>query len=119
MIRRPPRSTLFPYTTLFRSVAGDALHGGGIYFPGEAAPELLGAFGRSTATAPDELSLSVAFLTFPDLDVIPVPLRGRFVAHLRVAYLGAAQDAERLIAPLRAVAAPLVDTVRPLSITEI
>src|SRR3712207_6511484 len=24
MIRRPPRSTLFPYTTLFRSVADDA-----------------------------------------------------------------------------------------------
>src|SRR3989449_4822177 len=23
MIRRPPRSTLFPYTTLFRSLAGD------------------------------------------------------------------------------------------------
>src|SRR5947207_6916093 len=23
MVRRPPRSTLFPYTTLFRSVAGD------------------------------------------------------------------------------------------------
>src|SRR5438034_2445635 len=31
MIRRPPRSTLFPYTTLFRSVRpliGDAVHGG-------------------------------------------------------------------------------------------
>src|SRR5688572_31229563 len=27
MIRRPPRSTLFPYTTLFRS-GGTALHGG-------------------------------------------------------------------------------------------
>src|SRR3712207_8433297 len=25
MIRRPPRSTLFPYTTLFRSSDGDAL----------------------------------------------------------------------------------------------
>src|SRR2546426_9276360 len=25
MIRRPPRSTLFPYTTLFRSTAGSAL----------------------------------------------------------------------------------------------
>src|SRR5688572_31108936 len=23
MVRRPPRSTLFPYTTLFRSLAGD------------------------------------------------------------------------------------------------
>src|SRR5437868_12643211 len=28
MIRRPPRSTLFPYTTLFRSSAGDR-HGSG------------------------------------------------------------------------------------------
>src|SRR3712207_5230500 len=27
MIRRPPRSTLFPYTTLFRSVLGDAEFG--------------------------------------------------------------------------------------------
>src|SRR6202789_2548171 len=26
MIRRPPRSTLFPYTTLFRSVLGSAAH---------------------------------------------------------------------------------------------
>src|SRR2546425_9588845 len=33
MIRRPPRSTLFPYTTLFRSLGGHAdavpQHGGG------------------------------------------------------------------------------------------
>src|SRR3712207_9492246 len=28
MIRRPPRSTLFPYTTLFRSLVIDAGHGG-------------------------------------------------------------------------------------------
>src|SRR5258705_9654641 len=27
MIRRPPRSTLFPYTTLFRSFAADSLDG--------------------------------------------------------------------------------------------
>src|SRR3712207_7904191 len=27
MIRRPPRSTLFPYTTLFRSRAEDLTHG--------------------------------------------------------------------------------------------
>src|SRR5256885_2674747 len=28
MIRRPPRSTLFPYTTLFRSLPGEAACGG-------------------------------------------------------------------------------------------
>src|SRR5437660_12768002 len=26
MIRRPPRSTLFPYTTLFRSIVGEIIH---------------------------------------------------------------------------------------------
>src|SRR3712207_8679412 len=30
MMRRPPRSTLFPYTTLFRSVEPDALGADGI-----------------------------------------------------------------------------------------
>src|SRR2546429_4314956 len=29
MIRRPPRSTLFPYTTLFRSLMASALHQAG------------------------------------------------------------------------------------------
>src|SRR5258707_9417887 len=39
MIRRPPRSTLFPYTTLFRSPTAD---GGGVRFlPGDYG-ELLG-----------------------------------------------------------------------------
>src|SRR5256885_12070363 len=28
MIRRPPRSTLFPYTTLFRSLFGEAMRSG-------------------------------------------------------------------------------------------
>src|SRR2546430_5268130 len=43
MIRRPPRSTLFPYTTLFRSLTGGsaAASGSGLYgnIPGAASPE--------------------------------------------------------------------------------
>src|SRR5690349_24197391 len=39
MIRRPPRSTLFPYTTLFRSVGADAaLDGEGVAHRVEVAP---------------------------------------------------------------------------------
>src|SRR3712207_9568935 len=37
MIRRPPRSTLFPYTTLFRSVRGGKRHAQG---PQGPAPEV-------------------------------------------------------------------------------
>src|SRR5687768_18044175 len=40
MIRRPPRSTLFPYTTLFRSEPeGDGLHLGGLGRPRRGTPD--------------------------------------------------------------------------------
>src|SRR3712207_9140367 len=35
MIRRPPRSTLFPYTTLFRSMLVDRARGDGLKLTGE------------------------------------------------------------------------------------
>ncbi|HEY0932925.1 MAG TPA: FAD-binding oxidoreductase [Trebonia sp.] len=95
------------------------LYGGALYLPGEAAPEVLAEFARATAAAPDELSLSVAFLTFPGIDAVPAPLRGRFVSDLRVTYQGDRGEAEALIAPFRAIASPLLDTVRPLPITEL
>src|SRR3712207_7688342 len=42
MIRRPPRSTLFPYTTLFRSGHGPDDHGGvtALCSPEDAVPAL-------------------------------------------------------------------------------
>jgi hypothetical protein len=95
------------------------LYGGGLFFPGNAASDLLTAFGECTAAAPDELSLSIAFITFPDLEPVPAPLRGQFVTHLRVAHFGSPAEAEALLAPLRAITSPLLDTVGTLPITEI
>src|SRR3712207_7398029 len=54
MIRRPPRSTLFPYTTLFRSGADDAGDGGAadpqvvahLLDPDAATASQAGALGR-------------------------------------------------------------------------
>src|SRR3712207_8316290 len=40
MIRRPPRSTLFPYTTLFRSAEGRALDAALAHRPGGLALEV-------------------------------------------------------------------------------
>src|SRR2546422_7592894 len=65
MIRRPPRSTLFPYTTLFRSARGepfrpargDARHEGGIGgVSGEAGPAVRGARFSRNAPNPDRKS---------------------------------------------------------------
>src|SRR3712207_8735419 len=43
MIRRPPRSTLFPYTTLFRSPEGRTRHNGEVRVAQELAHALEGA----------------------------------------------------------------------------
>src|SRR3712207_8013003 len=58
MIRRPPRSTLFPYTTLFRSETGDLL---GVHIIGPHATELIAeaALGRLLQSTPEEIALSV------------------------------------------------------------
>src|SRR3712207_9332925 len=48
MIRRPPRSTLFPYTTLFRSVRGTT----------EAINLVAQAFGRSAVGPGDDIVLT-------------------------------------------------------------
>src|SRR3712207_6859482 len=55
MIRRPPRSTLFPYTTLFRSLAADAR-------PRPPA----GARGRPHAVALPEARARVGGVAVPD-----------------------------------------------------
>src|SRR5256885_7904632 len=52
MIRRPPRSTLFPYTTLFRSGRSAFLPG-----DGHAVSE---AHGRAHGRGPAEISLAAA-----------------------------------------------------------
>src|SRR2546421_13074025 len=51
MIRRPPRSTLFPYTTLFRSLhtpAGELENTGFSALSGEAVAGVRGARGSTT-----------------------------------------------------------------------
>src|SRR3712207_6848256 len=50
MIRRPPRSTLFPYTTLFRSRG--VRRGAGEGRGGAQGPARPGADGRLTVSAP-------------------------------------------------------------------
>src|SRR5712664_487665 len=61
MIRRPPRSTLFPYTTLFRSVA----HGGDeVFFNGDVQVV------RSAYASNAELGMFTSFLhVIPDKDL--------------------------------------------------
>jgi FAD/FMN-containing dehydrogenase len=94
-------------------------YGGGIIYPGEDAAEVLTAFRAWAGTLPDEACPSVAFLRLPDADFAPPPLRGRFVVHVRFALVGDKEEGDRLLAPMRAVSTPIMDTAGPLSYQQV
>lgn len=87
------------------------LYGGSLTVDTPHIADVLRAWARWTATAPDDVTTSVVVLTLPDLPFVPEPLRNRTVLTLRFAYPGDAAEGERLAAPLRALAPALVDTI--------
>jgi FAD/FMN-containing dehydrogenase len=95
------------------------LYGGAIFWPGALAPTLLTVFAEWVETLPEEFSASIGLLRLPPLPDVPEPLRGRFTVHLRVAYLGDDAEGERLLAPMRDVAPPLIDMVGRMPYAEL
>src|SRR2546426_7508602 len=62
MIRRPPRSTLFPYTTLFRSVASAHVGSPDTYFEGAAGPYPVRVIVRTPGVVPGLAQITVRLL---------------------------------------------------------
>src|SRR5256885_2741540 len=72
MIRRPPRSTLFPYTTLFRS----GFHGASHKFIAERSAELLGRNDVAERARKLYVNGGASRVSEPDLRVISCHLGG-------------------------------------------
>ncbi|HEX4470640.1 MAG TPA: FAD-binding oxidoreductase [Nocardioides sp.] len=95
------------------------IYGGAIFWPGALAPTLLTVFSEWAETLPVEFSASIGLLRLPPLPEVPEPLRGQFTVHLRVAYLGSDEEGERLLAPMREVAPPMIDMVGRMPYAEL
>jgi FAD/FMN-containing dehydrogenase len=93
---------LFPVTDLY---------GGGLAFAGEDAAEILHIWREWVFDLPEEMSSSIAFLRLPALSTVPEPLRDRFVIDVRFFALRPREDAERTLAPVRAIAPTVLDTI--------
>ncbi|MDT0381297.1 FAD-binding oxidoreductase [Streptomyces sp. DSM 42041] len=83
--------------------------GGQLVFGADRLPDLLRAYPDWARSVPDALTSSLALLVYPDLPVVPAALRGRHVGQVRLAWTGAPEEGERLVAPLRAVGPRLAD----------
>jgi FAD/FMN-containing dehydrogenase len=93
--------------------------GGRLMWPIDRAGEVVAAYRQITQAAPRELTAWLQLLSFPDLPMLPPPLRGqRFVA-VDAAYLGAADTARELLAPALAVDGRVQDSVGPLAIGDL
>jgi FAD/FMN-containing dehydrogenase len=93
---------------------GPMVYAGPIFYPAEAAGDLLRAFPDWARDAPDEITGLVNLTTAPPLPVIPAEWHGKKVVAFIAASTGPVDDGESLVRALREAAEPIVDLLGPM-----
>src|SRR6185503_19190078 len=91
--------------------------GGMLILP--ATADVIAGFIAAAGTAPEELSTIANVMTAPPMPMLPEEYYGKPVVMSILVYAGEAADAERVLAPFRALAKPLADMVKPMTYPEI
>ena len=91
--------------------------GGMLILP--ATPEVIASFIAEAEAAPDELSTIANIMPAPPMPFLPAEHHGRLVVMAFLVYAGAVESGERVLAPFRALATPIVDMLHPMPYTEI
>lgn len=89
----------------------EQFYGGALYFDAADADVVLDGWRSWGELLPENVNTSIAIQQLPPLPGVPEPLAGRMTVAVRYVALGDAAEGERLLAPMRAVAAPVLDTV--------
>jgi FAD binding domain len=86
-------------------------YGGALYFDGADAADVVHGWQRWCPSLPETVTTSIALQQLPELPDVPPPLAGRLTVSVRYVALGDVVEAERLLAPMRQVATPIIDAV--------
>jgi hypothetical protein len=84
--------------------------GGALVFPAEVGAEAVRTYRDWAATAPEEISTRIRFLRPPPLPDVPEPLRDKPLLTIDGALVGDLNQGDELIAPLRNIGEPIMDT---------
>ena len=98
----------------FDLVAVPEFFGGALFYTGDAVVDVLHAFSAWAPTLPEDVTTSVAILRLPPVDDVPPPLRGVVSLALRFGFAGTPERGDALLAPMRRVATPVLDSVGPM-----
>jgi FAD/FMN-containing dehydrogenase len=88
---------------------------GALIWPIEEAEAVVGAWREWIATVPNELTSTLKLVRFPPLPAVADKLRGRSVVAVTLAFTGPPARGPELVAPLRAVATPYMDSLATVS----
>jgi FAD binding domain len=86
------------------------VYAGTVAWPVERAGEIAHAYRDWLASAPDEITAQLRFLSLPPLPDLPEPLRGRSLVDVTGAYVGDPAAGEELMRPLREIGGAVWDT---------
>jgi FAD/FMN-containing dehydrogenase len=100
----------------FRLHEIDAVVGGMLMLP--ASVEVITGLVAAAEAAPEELSMIANIMKAPPMPFVPAEQHGKPVVLALMVYAGDGEAGERAIAPIRALATPLVDMVRPIRYPE-
>ena len=95
----------------FRLHEVDTIVGGMLVLP--ATPDVIESFVAEAEAAPEELSVIANIMPAAPMPFVPAVHHGRLVIMAMLVYTGEVEAGERTIAPFRALATPLADTVGP------
>ncbi|MEU4196546.1 FAD-binding oxidoreductase [Kribbella sp. NPDC026611] len=91
------------------------LYGGSLYFDVAEHPQVLQIWRQWTQTVPDHVTSGLSLVPLPDIQPVPEPIRGKYIAQISLAITSEGED---LIKPLRAIGEPAMDTVGELPYAE-
>jgi FAD/FMN-containing dehydrogenase len=91
--------------------------GGMLILP--ATADTVAGFIAAAEAAPEELSTIANVMSCPPMPFVPEEYHGSIVIMALIAYAGDTEAGERAIAPLRALATPIADMVKPMPYPEI
>lgn len=92
-------------------------YGGTLFLP--ATPEVIAGFVDIAGKAPDALSTIVNIMpTFP-MPSVPKAFHGKLSLMVLIIYAGSPEQGEEVVAPIRALAEPIADMVKPMRYKDI
>ncbi len=101
----------------FRLHPVDQVLGGMLILP--ATAQTIAGLVAAADAAPDELSTIANVMVAPPMPFLPPEVHGRLIMMVLLAYTGDPAAGEQVIAPIRDLAPPLVDMVRPMPYADV